>query len=147
VTTGDKTLRIERTFDAPIERVFDAWTTPEVMRRWWQAEAGWSTSQAEVDLRVGGAIRVGMYDPDRDKEIGGGGKYTEVDRPDRLAFTWFWDGETHRTLIQIDFEETAAGTKVTFVHDKLWDEETVKGHHYGWSNVLDSLGRDLAAHA
>ena len=148
MTTGDKTLRIERTFDAPIERVFDAWTTPEVMRRWWQAESGWSTSQAEVDLRVGGAIRVAMFDPDRAKEIGGGGKYTEVDRPNRLAFTWLWDGETHRTLIEIDFEPANdSGTKVTFVHRNLWDEETVKGHHYGWSNVLDSLGRDLAAHA
>jgi uncharacterized protein YndB with AHSA1/START domain len=145
VTTGDKTLRIERTFDAPIERVFDAWTSEEVMRRWWQAEVSWETSAAEVDLRVGGDIRVVMLDTDKDREIGGGGKYTEIDRPNRLCFTWLWDGEEHRTLIEIDFEETGGGTKVTFVHDKLWDEETVKGHRYGWSNVLDSLARELEA--
>jgi uncharacterized protein YndB with AHSA1/START domain len=144
--TGDQVLTIERTYDASIERVFDAWTSEEVMRRWWQAEVGWETPSAEVDLRVGGAIRVVMLDTDRDVEIGGGGKYTEIDRPNRLAFTWLWDGETHRTLIEIDFTPTAAGTKVTFTHAKLWDEETVKGHRYGWSNVLDSLGRDLAAH-
>ena len=47
-----KTLRIQRTFQAPAEAVFDAWTSEEVMRRWWQAEHGWETSEAEVDLRV-----------------------------------------------------------------------------------------------
>ena len=52
----DKTVRIERTFQAPAEEVFDAWTSEEVIRRWWQAEHGWETSEAEVDLRVGGAV-------------------------------------------------------------------------------------------
>jgi Activator of Hsp90 ATPase homolog 1-like protein len=46
-------LRVERTFDAPREAVFEAWTSPEVMRRWWAAEHNWSTPRAEVDLRPG----------------------------------------------------------------------------------------------
>ena len=79
--TDDKTLRIERTFQAPAEAVFDAWTSEEVMRRWWQAEHGWETTEAEVDLRVGGVVRVVMRDPDKDVEYGGGGRYTEIDPP------------------------------------------------------------------
>lgn len=141
----DSTLRIERTYQAPIERVFDAWTSPEVMRRWWQAERGWATSAAEVDLRVGGAVRVVMHDPVKDAEHGGGGLYTEIDRPHRLAFTWLWDRDTRRTLIEIDFVESGGATTVRFTHSGLWDEAAVRDHDGGWSRILDSLGRDLGA--
>ena len=145
MTADTKTLHIERTFQAPAERVFDAWTSEEVMRRWWQAERDWETSEASVDLRVGGEVRVVMRDPAKDVEYGGGGRYTEIERPARLAFTWLWDGETHRTLIEIDFEAHDGVTTVRFTHRNLWDEETVRSHEYGWSNVLDSLGRHLEA--
>ncbi|HEV7752376.1 MAG TPA: SRPBCC domain-containing protein [Baekduia sp.] len=143
--TDTKTLRIERTFQAPAERVFDAWTSEEVIRRWWQAEHGWETTEAEVDLRVGGVVRVVMRDPDKEVEHGGGGTYTEIEPPTRLAFTWLWDGDTRRTLIELDFEETDGVTTVSFVHRDLWDEEAVRSHRRGWSTILDNLGRTLEA--
>jgi uncharacterized protein YndB with AHSA1/START domain len=145
IALGDGTLHIERTFQAPAERVFAAWTSTEVMRRWWQAEQGWETSAAEVDLRVGGAVRVVMRDPARDAEYGGGGRYTEIDPPTRLAFTWIWDGDTRRTLIEIDFEEHDGATTVRFTHSGLWDEAAVRSHEGGWGTVLDNLGRELEA--
>ena len=138
------TLRIERTFDAPAKRVFDAWTNAEVMRRWWQAEVGWETSEAEVDLRVGGAVRVVMHDPAADVDHGGGGIYTEIEPPTRLAFTWIWDGDTRRTLIEIDFEEADGVTTVRFTHSGLWDEAAVRSHEGGWGRILDNLQRELA---
>ncbi|HEX6388976.1 MAG TPA: SRPBCC domain-containing protein [Solirubrobacteraceae bacterium] len=138
-----KTLRIERTFQAPAERVFDAWTSEEVLRRWWQTEIGYETSQAEVDLRVGGAVRVAMRDPAKDEEYAGGGVYTEVDRPHRLAFTWLWDGDTRRTLIEIDFAEHDGATHVVFTHRDLWDEEAVRDHRDGWTKMFDNLERLL----
>jgi Activator of Hsp90 ATPase homolog 1-like protein len=60
---GQAMLRIERTFDAPVGEVFEAWTSTEVLRRWLHAEQDWETPQAEVDLRVGGAIEVTMRNP------------------------------------------------------------------------------------
>jgi uncharacterized protein YndB with AHSA1/START domain len=144
---GGGTVRIERTFKASAERVFDAWTSEEVMRRWWQAEQGWETSEAEVDLRVGGAVRVVMRDPVRDVEHGGGGAYTEIERPRRLAFTWLWDGDTRRTLIEIDLEEHDGATTVRFTHSGLWDEQAVRSHEGGWGRILDNLARDLASDA
>ena len=145
MSTPAGTLHIERTYRAPAEAVFDAWTSEEVMRRWWQAEIGWKTSEASVDLREGGAVHVVMYDPVEDAEYGGGGVYTEIDRPRRLAFTWLWDGDTRRTLIEIDFEEADGATTVSFTHSGLWDEEAVRSHEDGWNRVLDSLGRTLEA--
>jgi uncharacterized protein YndB with AHSA1/START domain len=138
------TVRIERTFQAPAEAVFDAWTSEEVMRRWWQAELGWETSEAEVDLRVGGAVRVVMRDPANEVDHGGGGVYTEIEPPRRLAFTWLWDGDTRRTLIELDFEERDGATTVSFAHSGLWDEEAVRSHEGGWGRILDNLGRVLA---
>ena len=142
----DKTLRIERTFEAPADRVFAAWTSPEVMRRWWQVESNWKTAEAAVDLRVGGAVRVVMHNPDKDEDYGGGGLYTEVDPPRRLSFTWRWDWDTRSSLVEIDFEETdGGGTKVTFTHSGLFNEEIVRDHDDGWSKILDRLGRMLEA--
>src|SRR5262249_61676941 len=59
----ERVLRIERTFDAPVERVFDAWTSEEVLRRWLNGMPGWETPTAEVDLRGGGRIRIVMRNP------------------------------------------------------------------------------------
>jgi uncharacterized protein YndB with AHSA1/START domain len=145
--TDNKTLRIERTVRAPAEAVFDAWTSEEVLRRWWHRERDWETTEAEVDLRVGGVVRVVMRDPHKDVEYGGGGNYTEIEPPTRLAFTWTWDrdDDTRRTLIELDFEETDGITTVRFTHSGLWDEEAVRAHEDGWGKFFDNLERVLEA--
>lgn len=113
------------------------------MRRWWHAEHDWETSEASVDLRVGGAVRVVMRDPAKDAEHGGGGRYTIVDPPRRLAFTWVWDREAHETLIELEFEETNGATTVHFTHNGLLDEESLRSHEDGWGKCFDNLERTL----
>jgi len=137
------TLRMERTFDAPAQAVFDAWTNEEVIRRWFHAGHDWETTVAEVDLRVGGEVRVVMRDPHEDAEYGGGGRYTEIDPPRRLAFTWYWDDNDTRQLIELDFDEADGVTTVRFTHSDLWDEEAVRSHERGWSTAFDNLERAL----
>jgi uncharacterized protein YndB with AHSA1/START domain len=145
MTTG-MTMKIERTFQAPAEAVFDAWTSEEVMRRWFHGEHAWQTPHAEVDLRLGGTVRVVMRDPVKEVDYGGGGHYTEIDPPRRLAFTWTWDDDADReTLIELDFEETDGTTKVTMTHHGLRDAEHVTSHEGGWSNAFDNLEEALAA--
>lgn len=141
------TLTMERTFAAPAQRVFDAFTSEEVMRRWWHAGNDWETPEARVDLRVGGEVRVVMRNPHEDVRYGGGGEYTEIDPPRRLAFTWTWDDDTDHVgqLIEIDFEERDGATAVRFTHRGLWDEEAVASHEGGWGAAFDNLERVLAA--
>jgi uncharacterized protein YndB with AHSA1/START domain len=133
-------LRIERTFEAPPHDVFDAWTSVEVLKRWWHAEHNWETPFAEVDLRVGGAIRVTMRNPDDGKEYGGGGEYTLVDRPRRLAFTWTWEGddESRRQLIEVEFVDHGERTTVVLTNSGLPEPE-VDDYRDGWSNSFDNL--------
>lgn len=140
-----ETLVIERTYDAPATAVFDAFTHEDVMRRWWHARSDWTTSEASVDLRVGGTVRVTMRDTDGDSH-GGGGHYTVVDRPRRLAFTWTWDrdSEDRETLIEIAFAEAGGRTAVTFTHSNLKDVESARDHEAGWNQCFDNLVRTLA---
>jgi len=136
-------LRIERTFQAPAQAVFDAWTSEEVMRRWFHAGHDWETPVAEVDLRLGGTVRVVMRNPHDGAEYGGAGVYTEIDPPRRLAFTWLWDDNDTRQLIELDFEETDGVTLVRFTHSGLWSEEAVRSHEMGWGTAFDNLDRAL----
>jgi uncharacterized protein YndB with AHSA1/START domain len=142
-----ETLLIERTFQAPAQAVFDAWTNEEVMRRWFHGQHDWETPEAQVDLRLGGTVRVVMRDPQKGNEYGGGGHYTEIDPPTRLVFTWTWDDDddSRQTLIELDFEETGGVTTVRLTHSNLRDQESVLSHEGGWSACFDNLEGALAS--
>jgi uncharacterized protein YndB with AHSA1/START domain len=140
-------LRVERTIDAPPQVLFDAWTSPEVLRRWWPAGADWQTPVAEVDPRVGGRLRLVMRSPDGE-EFGGSGEYVEMRRPERLAFTWTWDGhEGHEgtQLIEVEFTARRDGTTTMVLTNRgLRDEEAKRTHREGWEGSFDNLERVLA---
>lgn len=139
-------LRVERTFNAPAQAVFDAWTSPDVLRRWWPAGSDWETPVAEVDARVGGRLRLVMRSPDGE-EFGGRGEYVEIRPPERLAFTWTWDGhEGHEgaQLVEVEFNERDDGTTtVVLINRGLRDEESKRSHREGWQLSFDNLERVL----
>jgi uncharacterized protein YndB with AHSA1/START domain len=141
-------LRLERTFSAPAQAVFDAWTSPEMLRRWWPAGSDWETPVAEVDARVGGSLRLVMRSP-AGEEFGGGGEYVEVTPPSRLVFTWTWDGhEGHEgtQLVEIEFRQRDDGaTSVVLTNRGLRDEASRQSHRQGWEASFDNLDRVLAA--
>jgi uncharacterized protein YndB with AHSA1/START domain len=141
----DYAVRIERTFDAPAEAVFDAWTSPEVMRRWFHCAPDWETPEVEVDLRVGGKVRVVMRRTDG-TEIGASGEYTLIDRPRRLEMTWTFDDDpSNRQLIELSFTESEASTAVVMVNSGISTDERRDAQHDGWHGCFDELGRALAA--
>jgi uncharacterized protein YndB with AHSA1/START domain len=138
-------VRIERTFAARAEEVFDAWTSPEVMRRWFHVAPDWDTPLAEVDLRLGGTVRIVMRRPDG-RQAGARGEYTLIDRPQRLAMTWTFDDDpTNEQLIELSFSESAGSTTVLLVNSRISTDERRRGQDYGWHGCLDQLERALAA--
>jgi uncharacterized protein YndB with AHSA1/START domain len=137
-------LRIERTFKASPEDVFDAWTSPEVMRRWLHCGSDWSTPVAESDLRVGGQVRVVMRRPDgREPEMAG--EYTLIDRPHRLEMKWtFYDDPSNQQLIELTFTETGPGeTTVVLLNTRISTDERRESQDEGWRSCLDQLERSL----
>lgn len=138
-------LRIQRTFAAPITNVFDAWTSVDVLRRWWPAGHDWATTVAEVDVRVGGRLRLVMRSPDG-TTYGGEGRYVEVRRPDRLAFTWRWDDPAGSPdqLVDVTFTANAdASTTVTLLNSGIAGSD-LEDHHSGWHLSFDNLDAVLA---
>jgi uncharacterized protein YndB with AHSA1/START domain len=136
-------LRIERTFRASAEEVFDAWTSPEVMRRWFHCGPDWDTPVAEVDLRVGGAVRIVMRRPDG-REAGARGEYTLIDRPHRLVMTWtFDDVPANEQLIELAFSESGGNTTVVLTNREILSEERRESQDEGWRLCLDELERLL----
>ena len=134
-----RVVRIERTFDAPAEDVFDAWTSEEVIRRWFIPQDGWQEPSAEVDLRVGGKIRVVMRDRDGEP-VGAGGEYTLIERPNRLAFTWTFDDDpSNLQMIELEFTERDGVTTVLFVNSDISEERRRDQQYDGWSTCFDNL--------
>jgi uncharacterized protein YndB with AHSA1/START domain len=142
------TLRLERTFKAPAQAVFEAWTSADMLRRWWPAGSDWDTPVAEVDVRVGGRLRLVMRSPDG-VEFGGGGEYVEITPPERLVFTWSWDGHAGHEgvqLIEVALSERPDGTTTVVLTNRgLEDEESKRSHRAGWEASFDNLDRVLAA--
>ena len=137
-------VRLERTFAAPAEDVFDAWTSPEVMRRWLHPASDWGTPEAEVDLRVGGSVRVVMRKPDG-TEVEARGEYTLIDRPHRLTMTWtFGDEPSNEQLIELSFSESEGSTTVVLVNSGISTGERRDAQEWGWRGCLDQLQRALA---
>jgi uncharacterized protein YndB with AHSA1/START domain len=141
MTEADRpaSVRITRTFNAPPDRVFAAWVSAEVLRRWWHAEHDWDTPIAEVDARVGGAIRLVMRNPADGSEYGGTGAYTLIEPPRRLSFTWTWDRDPTKTqLVELDFVDQGQRTTVVMTHTGLPEAETDE-YREGWENSFDNL--------
>ena len=140
-----RVVRIERTFAAPAQEVFDAWTSPEVMRRWLHCDPEWDTPAAEVDLRVGGKIRVVMRTPDG-TEVEAQGRFTRIDRPHRLVMTWTFDDDpSNEQLLELSFSESKGATTVLLVNSRISTDQRRDGQAEGWQGCLDELDRLLVS--
>jgi uncharacterized protein YndB with AHSA1/START domain len=143
---GERILRIERVFDAPVTATFDAWTSVTLLRLWWPAGPGWDTPEAEVDARVGGRLRLVMRDPDG-AEFGGEGRYLVLDRPHRLAFTWRWDDPSlgaQDQRIDVTFTDNGDGATTVVLTNTGLSAREEREHREGWLASFDNLDAVLA---
>lgn len=134
-------IEILRGLPAPIAEVFRWWTDPALLCQW-MTPVG--TVEAEIDLRVGGRLRIVMKGEGR--VIEHTGEYLEIDPPRRLVFTWV-SAYTGRVPSVVTVELHAAGDDLTdlrLVHSQL-PGEAAPWHRGGWDAMLDRLGGQLDA--
>ena len=115
--SGDREIVITRSFNAPRELVFRAHTEPELVRRWMLGPDGWTMPVCEIDLRVGGNYRYVWHKEKTGENMGMGGEYKEIERPEKIACTEKFDdpwypGEGFST---ITFDEDDGKTKFRLV--------------------------------
>jgi uncharacterized protein YndB with AHSA1/START domain len=118
-TPTDREIVMTRVFDAPRELIFDAWTKPELVKRWLLGPPGWTMPVCEIDLRVGGAYRFEWLGQDG-TVMGMSGVYREIMFPERIVSTQLFDqdwtgGETLGTLVLVEH-----GGKTTLTNTVLY---------------------------
>ena len=143
--TASKTysLEVKRTFSAPREKVFRAWTEPEVLKRWFGPSDEFSTPVANVDLRVGGAFRLQMRSPEG-KTHTAVGIYREVQPPEKLVFTWSWEeNDLPETLLTLEFRDLGEETELVLTHELFPSAHDRDEHKKGWTGCLVHLASKL----
>ena len=140
--TSDRVLVITRTFDAPRELVFGAWTKPAQVARWWGPN-DFTLPFCEMDFREGGSYKYCMRSP-AGEDHWVWGTYREIAEPERIVFTWerkdLEGNPRSSSVVTVTFEETEGKTKFT-LHQGIFEfAEDCAEHYGGWSQCLNRLG-------
>jgi uncharacterized protein YndB with AHSA1/START domain len=131
-------LTLKRRLNAPVEKVYAAWTDPEKLVKWFGPDSG-PVTRAETDLRVGGRYVI-AFNTENGERHQVGGIYREVVPNERLVFTWAWHTTPEReSLVTVTVKPDGAGSILTLLHEQFFDEAARDGHKHGWSGSLDKL--------
>lgn len=135
---GKPSLTIKRRLNAPPAKIYDAWTDPAKITRWW-GPGQTEVLRAEADARIGGRFCVVFRGADGE-EHDVSGTYREVVPNERLVFTWAWRTMPEReSLVTIALKRDGGGTVLTLTHEQFFDAAARDRHHNGWSGMLDKL--------
>ncbi len=145
-STSGRDLVLKRVIDAPREKMFKAWTDPELLKQWF-APKPWTTPAVETDVRAGGANRIVMRSPEG-QDFPNQGVYLEVVPNERLvftdAFTKAWEpSERPFMTVILTFEDHGGKTRYTALvrHWTVGDREEHEkmGFHEGWAMCAEQL--------
>jgi len=131
-------ISVETTVDAPIDKVWNAYTTPEGIKQWNAASDDWHTTAASVDLREGGAFSSRMEAKDGSMGFDFAGTYTRIVEHHLIAYS-FGD-----RVAQVDFSETPDGVKVKVTFDSE-STHSVEQQREGWQAILDNFNHYVMA--
>ena len=154
---SDDWVRIERSFNAPIETVWKMWTDPALFSRWY-GPRGFSIPSAEMDLKIGGTRKIcmEMVSPQRTMRMWFTGVFKEIRAPKRLVYTesmcdeagtlispasMGMDGLPDITEVIVDLSETDTGTRMVMVHQGVPAGSAGEG---GWTQAFEKLAEVLA---
>ncbi len=135
-------LQLKRTFVAPRERVFRAWTDARQFAQWFAPSTDYKTIITELDLRVGGKYRLEMHHKDGNVHQLYG-TYRQVKPPEKLVFTWHWQKDENEpdSLVTLEFRDLGASTEVCITHEQFPNAEVREKHNQGWNGCLEQLAR------
>ena len=133
-------IELEKIISATPSQVFNAWTQPSQIAKWWGASDQHETFLAEVDLREGGSYRLGMRAPDG-KEFIVRGEYQEIIANKKLVFTWLWEHSDTGfpvTLVTVTFKTHDLGCQIKLKHEHMPAKQG-ESHAEGWQRLLNRI--------
>lgn len=132
-------IEVERVFTIDRPTMWTLWTHEEHLARWMRPSVtDYAPTIATVDPRPGGAYRFEMIANDGAVHAILG-TFLELDEPERMTFTWSWEGSDEESLVEVLLTEVAGGTNVRIVHNKLASRDAADQHEQGWIGCLESL--------
>jgi uncharacterized protein YndB with AHSA1/START domain len=140
-------LTVSRVIDAPRALVFQAWTDPAQVARWWGPK-GFVTTHCDMDIRPNGRYRVCMRSPEGTDhwKIG---IYREIFAPERIVFTFAWEDAAGRpgneTTITVTFEALGQKTRLTLSQTGFDTIDNRDSHIKGWTSCLERFGEYMVA--
>lgn len=152
VPHGEREIKMTRVFNAPKGMVFDAFTKPEIVKRWLRGPDGWSMPTCEMDVRVGGKFRWVWKNDKNGSTMGMGGVYREVSRPDRLVNTERFDEAWYpgEAVLTTEFMERSGKTTMTGTllyesseaRDVVMKSDMERGVNDSYNRLADLLQAD-----
>jgi uncharacterized protein YndB with AHSA1/START domain len=142
MTTDDSSIFLDTSFNTSIERVWEAWTNPIRVMNWFGSDPNGKVLEAELDVRPGGYFEVTFQDSDSTKHTCSG-TYNEVEKPNKLTFSWQWKSEPgFDSFVIVLLTSEGNSTTMQFEHKNLGNGSK---HNYtkGWESTFSKLERLL----
>jgi uncharacterized protein YndB with AHSA1/START domain len=152
-----KKLIIERTFKAPVEKIWEAFTNPEILKKWW-SPIGMNSSFVSVDLKKGGLFRFCFQMPDG-KEYWGKGVYQNITKPTFISYLDTFSDEkgnsvppSHygmpqkeiiESLVEFKFSEKGQDTFMCMTGDNYYEDSMTDDMTKGWNSMFDKLNQAI----
>ncbi len=142
MSTHDE-VNITKTIAAPRQAVFEAWLDPEKLSKFMTPAPGMTVPRAETDAKVGGKYLIVMKAGEQ--EIPHHGEYKQIDRYEKLVFTWLSPFSQPGSLVTLTFKELAPNqTELNLHHVGFKDEESRNNHEGGWTSIVEVLSKVVA---
>ncbi|MDA5092622.1 SRPBCC domain-containing protein [Aliiroseovarius sp. KMU-50] len=138
----DLSLSVDRIIKAPRKAVFEAWLSPEMLKKFMLPGPDMSVPSANTDPREGGRFEIIMKP--ESGEIPHAGTYREISPHDRIVFTWESPYSVDDSTVTLDFADADGGTHLKLTHVRFLSEETRDNHEAGWGRILVALVDTLA---
>ena len=136
----DLKLTVEKVIEASISDVFDAWLNPNALANFMMPMPNMEKPTVENDPVVGGYFKIIMKAGNQ--EMLHTGEYIELDRPNKLAFTWVSSSSKEDSVVTLRFTELSGKqTKIHLSQVRFFDEERCENHKKGWMQILETLSQ------
>lgn len=137
---SDLELTVHKTINAPAKVVFDAWLSPDTIKKFMVPMQGAYVSEATTDPSIGGDFFINFMAGEQ--AIPHKGTYKEITPHSRLVFSWQAPHSADGSLVTLTFDPKGDNaTDVTLHHQKFLSEESLENHKGGWTSILETLSR------
>ena len=140
MTQSQVKLVLNKQINAPVEKVYEAWTNPQMIMQWFGPSPEMTAHNAQVDLKVGGEYSIHIKSPEDNSSHNVGGHYEEIVPNKKLVFSWKWEDGQETTQVTVEFHnEGDDKTLLTLTHRGFSEQEFADKHTQGWTGCLANL--------